>query len=116
MDDEVHYMVRSRTHKLLVHPDPTRDALFDLAADPYELGNRINDAELAGLAAQMREQLARWMAFDTPTPVCRDANACQISAPNVPTHDDARRQEHRSFFRRAAATSSSNVSNAKNWE
>ena len=48
-------------YKHVAHLDD-RDELYDLAADPHELHNRIDDPALAGVLAQMRDRLARQMA------------------------------------------------------
>lgn len=96
--DGAEFMVRTRTHKLLAYADPARDALFDLAADPLELENRIAEPGYAPVAAALRETLARWALFDTPTPTHLDEEAVQIDAPNVPSRAPARRAEHRAHF------------------
>jgi arylsulfatase A-like enzyme len=94
-------MARSRTHKLLVGENRADDALFDLAADPYELDDRINDPAHADTVAELRAALSRWVMFDTPVPTYLDEAAPRISAPNVPPHDPARRAAHRAYFQAA---------------
>ena len=41
--------------------DLGRELLFDLAADPHETRNRIDDPSLAGVRAELRDALDRWM-------------------------------------------------------
>ena len=91
-------MARSRTHKLLLADDPAENALYDLRADPYELTNWIADPSCAPIAGDLHSALWRWIAFDTPAPAFLDESASQISAPNVPAGDPARRAEHRDHF------------------
>lgn len=97
-DSELTYMVRSRTHKLLAHPDPSADALFDLTVDPLELDNRITDDHYADVVAELRGALTHWLLYETPTPTPLDLNAPQITAPNVPPADAERRSTHRGYF------------------
>lgn len=93
-------MARTHTHKLLLSGDHDRapDALFDLAADPHELANRIDDPGSADIVTELRAALTRWALFDTPVPTYLDEEAAQIGAANVPAADPARRAEHRAHF------------------
>jgi arylsulfatase A-like enzyme len=97
------FMARTATHKLLVCDDDALDAFYDLAADPYELDNRIADPACAGLAGELRGALADWVMYDTPTPVHLDEHAPVVDAANVPPPDPARRAEHRDWFAARAA-------------
>jgi len=40
---------------------PDIDELYDLAADPHELTNRIDDPALAGVARECRRRLTAWL-------------------------------------------------------
>ncbi|WP_063784292.1 sulfatase [Streptomyces sp. SBT349] len=91
-------MARTRTHKLLVGADPADDALFDLREDPLERRNRLGAPDSGAVAADLRERLLRWVAFDTPPPPYLDEDAAVIEAPNVPPRDPARRAEHAAHF------------------
>jgi arylsulfatase A-like enzyme len=94
-------MARTATHKLLAYGDGSDDdgdAFYDLTADPYELDNRIDDPACASLVRELRDALARWALFDTPSPVHLDEHAPCIDAPNVPPLDGARIAEHRDWF------------------
>jgi arylsulfatase A-like enzyme len=93
-------MARTRTHKLLLSGDHDRapDALFDLAADPHELDNRIDDPGSARPLSELRAALTQWALFDAPVPTYLDEDAAQIGAPNVPPPGPARRAEHRAHF------------------
>jgi len=46
-----------------MHPfyPKTRDALYDMEADPWEMDNRIDDPEQADRVSRMRQQLAESM-------------------------------------------------------
>lgn len=100
--DPIRYMARTRTHKLLLDERPEREALFDLAEDPYELDNRIHDPAYAPVVGRLRETVADWLMYRTPTPNHLDRSAPVISADNVPT-DDARRASLHAFFREQVA-------------
>ena len=51
-------MLRTRTHKLVVNPESVNE-LYDLAADPHELVNRIDDPELAEVRRTLMTELYR---------------------------------------------------------
>ncbi len=94
------YMVRSRRYKLLVGRDEKDCLLFDLDTDPYELENRYSDPELQGVVREMRDQLAAWMLFETPTPAHLDEEASTIERPNVLGWDPERRHATQERVRR----------------
>jgi hypothetical protein len=37
------------------------DELYDLSADPYELQNRVDDADLNSVRSECRRRLLEWM-------------------------------------------------------
>jgi arylsulfatase A-like enzyme len=52
------FAVRTRTQKLIHYPEtPDRGELFDLAADPFELKNLIDDPARAALRARLERQM-----------------------------------------------------------
>jgi arylsulfatase A-like enzyme len=54
-------MLRSGNWKLIVHADLPGE-LYDLAADPAELGNLFDDDAHVAVRARLLHQLARWQA------------------------------------------------------
>ncbi|MBB5791128.1 sulfatase-like hydrolase/transferase [Jiangella mangrovi] len=83
-------MVRTGSHKLL-WSDAAGEALFDLAADPYELTNLVGDPAHGDQLRRMREAAARWALYDATPPTYVDPAAPQRGA--VTTTDRAARQE-----------------------
>lgn len=97
------YMVRSRTHKLLLTRQPGQSLFFDLRDDPYELRNRIDDPACAALVETHRDALARWMLFETPVPAYSDPEAPCIRQPNVPAAGDGHREQMMAYFEERVA-------------
>jgi arylsulfatase A-like enzyme len=60
-------MIRTRTAKYVYSPHGS-DELYDVAADPHELANRIEDPAYSALRAELRGRLLRWM-IDTDDPL-----------------------------------------------
>ena len=94
------YMARTRRHKLLLSRSESFTQLFDLEADPYELRNLA--AERPELRAELEGRLARWMLFESPTPVRVDGYAPQIRGENVPPGSE-HREVLLSYFREQMA-------------
>jgi arylsulfatase A-like enzyme len=55
-------MVRTRQWKYVHDPMGDKDELYDLERDPWEQYNRIDDAALAGIVADLRLRLLDWCA------------------------------------------------------
>ncbi|MGH2355556.1 MAG: sulfatase-like hydrolase/transferase [Chloroflexota bacterium] len=94
------YMVRSRTHKLLLGRDPGNCHFFDLQSDPLELGDRFQDPSSGDLIRRLRDALADWLLFDAIPPPYVDEQAPTIRRPNVPDPADTHRQEMLAYFER----------------
>jgi arylsulfatase A-like enzyme len=62
-------MIRTAETKYVYSPHGS-DELYDLAADPHELTNLIDDSAHSGLLAALRERLRRWMT-ETGDPLAR---------------------------------------------
>ena len=53
-------MVRTEKYKY-IHCPEEHDELYDLRADPTELNNLANDPAMAGVRAEMKDRLLRWL-------------------------------------------------------
>jgi arylsulfatase A-like enzyme len=93
------YMVRSRTHKLLLARDEAESAFFDLERDPFEYDNRLDDPAYQAEIAVFREALLRWALFDTPSPTHLDEDAPIIAGDNVPRPGDGHKEASAAYFR-----------------
>lgn len=93
------YMVRSRTHKLLLCHDDTASVLFGLSQDPLELHNLIDVPEQRATTEYLRSRLAEWALFGCPSRVHLDAGAPVITADNVPLPTDGHIGQRVSYFR-----------------
>ncbi|ACT01913.1 sulfatase [Paenibacillus sp. JDR-2] len=60
-------MLRTETHKLIVHGPAQEGELYDLDEDPQERRNQWNDAASAGIKLQLMERLCRRL-MDTADP------------------------------------------------
>lgn len=83
-------MARTDRYKLL-WSDAAGDALFDLAADPYEFTNLVGDPAHGDQLRQMRAAAARWALHDATPPTYLDPAAPQRGA--VTSNDRAARQQ-----------------------
>ena len=89
-------MARTRTHKLLVSRGS--DALFDLTSDPYELTNRITDADLSGTAAELRTAITEWALSDAIPAPYLDQHAPLCVRANAITPNGTRQADVRAYF------------------
>jgi arylsulfatase A-like enzyme len=92
------YMVRTASLKLLWCRDPEQSQFFDLARDPLELDNRIDDPNYADTVDELRETLARWALFDAHTQTYLDEGAPVIPGTNVPTRGDGHAEAMAAYF------------------
>lgn len=92
------YMVRSKTHKLLLCRNDEQSLFFELEKDPFELENRYGDPACAGMISKMKGALARWALFDAPGPVHLDEDAPIIAADNAQRHNDGHREQIYAYF------------------
>jgi arylsulfatase A-like enzyme len=91
-------MLRTRRHKLLSYDDADRDAFFELEHDPYELHNRIGDADHDEAVRDLRNRLSHWALFDATMPTYADEAAPQIGRPDARGIDEAGRRARRALF------------------
>lgn len=95
------YMARSRRYKLLLNRQAPFSRFYDLREDPYELHSRLEDGAYATEALAHREALARWMLFESPTPVRLDTRAPEV--PALPGRVRRDREALRAYFTREMA-------------
>ena len=69
------YMVRTRTHKLLLCADASFDRLYDLAADPLELENVFRKKTYMEVRDDLRSVLTQWSLFEARTTTHLDEHA-----------------------------------------
>lgn len=77
------YMVRSRTHKLLLCEDTEFDRLYDLENDPLETTDVLR--RQTDVRDELKGELMQWALFDAPTRPHLDEHAAVI--PGRPAHD-----------------------------
>ena len=78
------YMVRTKTHKLLLCAEEEASQFFDLRSDPFEVDNRIGETDYTEEIRRLREALFRWSLFTTRGQAHLDVNAPRISGENIP--------------------------------
>jgi arylsulfatase A-like enzyme len=83
-------MARTGRYKLM-WSDVAGEALFDLAADPYELTNVADDPAHGDALRRMREAAARWALYDATPPTYLDPAAPQRRT--APSGERAARHE-----------------------
>ncbi|TBL81944.1 sulfatase [Paenibacillus thalictri] len=79
------YMVRSRSHKLILCKDDAKSLFFDLQRDPLEMTNLYADEAYRDMIAEHKAALHQMILFDAPAPVFLYEDAKLLEAPNVPS-------------------------------
>ena len=92
-------MARTRTHKLLLCAEDEKSQFFDLVTDPFELNNRIGDADCAKEVHNLREALLRWSLFTTQGQAHLDMDAPRISGENIPEDSASTARKMADYFR-----------------
>jgi arylsulfatase A-like enzyme len=92
------YMVRSKTHKLLLCRNDAQSLFFDLESDPFELDNRYGDPSSSGMILEMKSALAQWALFDAPSPVHLDEDAPILTTENAQHFDSGHRDGIYAYF------------------
>lgn len=90
-------MARTQTLKLLWNKSPAKSLFFNLADDPLEMKNLIDDPRWQGEIAKLRQAVAAWRPAELP-PTYLDEDAPQIDQPNVP-RDPQHRQKMMEWYR-----------------
>ena len=84
-------MVRSRERKLILDRDAARSLFFDLSNDPFELTNRIDDADYAEEVALFKDAALSWFLNETPRSTFVDENVPLADSSDIP--EDLERSE-----------------------
>lgn len=79
------YMVRSKTHKLLLNRDESKSLFFDLQKDPLEIKNLFNEKEVQSSIQDYQHALNRMILFESPPPSHVHKEAAEIKL-NKGTH------------------------------
>jgi arylsulfatase A-like enzyme len=81
------YMIRTETHKLILHPEPSKSLLFDLVSDPLETNNLAHRPAERGRVLDLTHSLMNAVLFVDRPPTHRDGLAREIDAvdPSVAT-------------------------------
>lgn len=93
------YMVRSRTHKLLLNKDRKTSLFFDLGEDPLEIVNRFGDPNYQSIVREYTDRLTEMIMFESPQPSYLNYAAPTIGADNVPISLKNLRGDLSSWFR-----------------
>lgn len=78
-------MVRSHDRKLILDQDATRSLFFDLAMDPFELTNRINDPDYAEEVSLFKDRALSWFLNETRRTTFVDLNVPLTESSNIPS-------------------------------
>jgi arylsulfatase A-like enzyme len=92
------YMVRSRSHKLLLSRNAGQTLFFDLQDDPFELHDLSPEPAARAALQEHRDALADWMLFEAITPNYSDEDAPLIRQPNVLGPRGPHRREMLEYF------------------
>ncbi len=98
-DNRHNYMVRMRDRKLLLCPY-SKSQFFDLARDPHEITNLIDEPKYQAEIAELKERLFRWLAFETPPPVHLDEHGPVGKGSNIPKKGGAQHKIVEEWFKR----------------
>ncbi|GGE27673.1 arylsulfatase [Pullulanibacillus camelliae] len=78
------YMIRSRSHKLILDREESKCLFFDLEKDPLEFNNLYHDSNYQGLILQFKQALYTMILFDNAPPSHTNHQASVIRENNVP--------------------------------
>lgn len=94
-----HYMLRSKSFKLLLCKNRERSLFFDLKEDPMELNNVFHHRGYQSDVHHYTESLSEMLLFDIRAPFYFNDDAPLIDAENVPSKDDDHRAVMSAWFR-----------------
>lgn len=91
-------MVRTRSHKLLVHRGQDLTQLYDLERDPQELNNLASDDPDQDVLQSLTDQIEAWRGWDFDNTPYVDENAPIIAAANARNYNDGHRESMETYF------------------
>jgi arylsulfatase A-like enzyme len=94
--DEI--MVRTKRYKLIRNDPKGGSLFFDLARDPLEMENRIDDPVCRNEVEELTTMLTAWRGLEPCPETYLDENAPVIAQPNVPVPNDGHREEMIAYF------------------
>lgn len=94
------YMARSKTRKLLLCQNHGDSSFFDLEVDANETTNLIKDDRYTADIQSLKDALARWILFESRTPVHVDESASLCSGKNFLAGDFSNRKKMENYFRK----------------
>jgi arylsulfatase A-like enzyme len=87
------FMVRSKTHKLLLCKQESKSLFFDLAEDPFELNNLYPRPEYKTMIDEYKQALSSMMLLGASSTAHSDESVPTIEGENVPPENENWRQE-----------------------
>jgi arylsulfatase len=91
-------MVRSRSHKLLLHRHKRTSQFYDLENDPQELNNLAMAATNQDRMEAFVQQFEEWRGWDFEKQHYVDEDAPIIDADNARSYDDGHREGMRAYY------------------
>ncbi len=91
-------MVRTRSHKLLLHRGQKTTQLYDLERDPQELDNRATRNADQDVLQSLTESFEEWRGWDFNSEVYVDEDAPIIDSANARDYDDGHREAIEAYF------------------
>jgi len=93
------YMARTKTRKLLYCKNKEESMLFDLARDPLEMKNVIDDPEYSEDKYKLLEGLVQWRFFDTPVPAYLNEEEKLCKSGIAKKRDMAEKEELKDYYK-----------------
>jgi arylsulfatase A-like enzyme len=93
-------MVRTKSHKLLLHRGTRATQLYDLEQDPQELTNLAKSNAHEEVVAALVDQFEEWRGWEFDNTPYADEDAPIIDADNARDYDDGHRESMQSYYDR----------------
>jgi len=91
-------MVRTRSHKLLLHRGTASTQLYDLERDPQEMNNLATGDTDQDVLQSLKDKFEDWRGWDYDKTPYTDEDAPIVRASNARKHDDGHRQSMEDYF------------------